>query len=329
MMFRIFAAFALLAASSLHAQTCGGRDLRPDLTPAERAAITEAIANVPYAEGNFWTATRGDRTLTLIGTLHVSDPRMEAMVDKIDPILSAADVLLVEATPEGEADLQRYLAENPEIGFITSGPTLIELLPPDVWTEVKNAAQSRGVPGFMAAKLKPWQLSLLLSIPPCALASLRAGEHGLDKRLIDLADTRNVPVAQLEDPRLIIDLFAREPLETQLGYIQTGILDDAVAEDAFRTLAEQYFEGAHMEALELARLIAAKSATIPEDELNQLFDEVMQILLDDRNTAWIDVIEATEGDDLVLAFGALHLGGEAGVLSLLEARGYSIKALAD
>ena len=47
-----------------------------------------------------------------------------------------------------------------------------------------------------------------------------------------------------------------------------------------------------------------------------------------RNQAWIKVIEdvAAKGPALV-AFGALHLSGDQGVLQLLEQRGFTLRRL--
>jgi uncharacterized protein YbaP (TraB family) len=51
-------------------------------------------------------------------------------------------------------------------------------------------------------------------------------------------------------------------------------------------------------------------------------------LLDDRNTAWIPKIEAFVKDKpTFIAVGAGHLGGKNGVIQLLRAKGYDVKAI--
>jgi uncharacterized protein YbaP (TraB family) len=54
-----------------------------------------------------------------------------------------------------------------------------------------------------------------------------------------------------------------------------------------------------------------------------------QMLLIDRNTAWIPVIDAavTGHQNAVVAVGAAHLPGESGILNLLEQDGWTISRL--
>ena len=67
--------FFLLLPASLWA-ACTGTDLRTTMTPQERAGLEARITAMPFAEGNHWIARRGSRTVHVIGTLHVNDPRM-------------------------------------------------------------------------------------------------------------------------------------------------------------------------------------------------------------------------------------------------------------
>ena len=52
-------------------------------------------------------------------------------------------------------------------------------------------------------------------------------------------------------------------------------------------------------------------------------------LLDDRNAAWVPVIEAASAraPRLVVAAGAAHLPGEKGILAALAARGWTVEPL--
>jgi len=51
-------------------------------------------------------------------------------------------------------------------------------------------------------------------------------------------------------------------------------------------------------------------------------------ILDKRNQNWIPIIEKAAHDkSTFFAFGAAHLAGEKGVVSLLRAKGYTVKPL--
>ena len=62
------------------------------------------LHDTPYPTGNHWIATKDDRRLNIIGTMHISDPRMDAVTEQLAPVIQSADVLLVEATRDAEQE---------------------------------------------------------------------------------------------------------------------------------------------------------------------------------------------------------------------------------
>ena len=56
--------------------------------------------------------------------------------------------------------------------------------------------------------------------------------------------------------------------------------------------------------------------------------EYKDVLLDNRNKAWIEKIKAFANEKPTLfAFGAGHLGGDNGLIELLKKEGYKVKPL--
>ena len=54
--------------------------------------------------------------------------------------------------------------------------------------------------------------------------------------------------------------------------------------------------------------------------------EYKDVLLDNRNQAWIPKIKAMAAEKATLfAFGAGHLGGEKGLITLLRKEGYTVR----
>lgn len=303
---------------------CTGTDLRTTLNDDERAEIAARLDGVPYAQGIYWTATRGSRTVHVVGTLHMDDPRFDAITDALAPVIQSADHLLVEANAESQAELELAVATQPDMLFLTD-KTLIDLMPEDEWNKLADAARVRGIPPFMAAKFQPWYLSLMLSMSPCTLKSLSQSKNGLDQRIMTLADTAGVPTSSLESPETIFRLFNKDPLEDQIHWLRLGVVPVAASENASFTLVEQYFDQEVMAALETSRVTTRSHFDMPTAEFDALFDEVMDLINTQRNLSWIAPIEATPGDKIVVAAGALHLGGAQGILNLLTAEGYVLE----
>lgn len=313
-----------LCLPSLLQAACTGTDLRQSLSETDRSWIETRVAAIPFAEGNHWIARRGDRQIHVIGTMHVNDPRMDPVQARLASAVEHSEVLLLEVSPEEKAEFQVELAARNDLTLITDGPSLIDRMPQQDWAQIAQLAQSRGVPSWMAAKMRPWFLAVSLSAPPCLRNDPRLAE-GLDARLGHLAQAAGVPIRSLEDPMSVIELMNAAPLADQVQQLRTGLAFLGGDADGFYTMAESYFEERTAWFLTMSQQTYLRSATLPAEELERLWQESMLGLLDQRNRNWIPVIEATEADRIVLAVGALHLPGENGLLNLLQQAGYRLQ----
>lgn len=306
---------------------CVGRDLIADLPLAERQALQTATDAVPYPSGNRWRATRAGQVVDLIGTYHLDDPRLAPMLAAALPALDKATALLVEAGPDEEKALKDRIGHEPALLVITDGPTLPETLPPEIWQRLSQAMAERGIPGFMAAKFRPWYISMMLSIPTCALTEMGT-PNGLDRQLIDAATARGTPVQALEPYDTVFRIFDSLSQQDQLSMVTSALAMEAGAEDMSATLAAQYFAGENRLIWEFMRAETLKLPGYTPERVAQEFATMQEAMIDSRNRSWIPVIDqAAEKGPVLVAFGALHLPGEQGVLNLLAKDGWTITRL--
>lgn len=306
---------------------CNGTDLRTNLSDEETAWLNAELAGLPYAEGNHWRATRDGRVLHLIGTMHLSDPRLDAPLARLRDVVLDADMLLLEMTAEDEAALQARLSSDPAM-LLLPDTTLPELLPEDVWEKMSAALASRGMPPFMAARFQPWYVSMLLAIPPCALGT-DLTEDGLDGLIEGIATDAGIPRRALEDTETIFAAFADQPRDMQINMMLSSLVDPQVSEDLFATLLAAYFDEDTGEGWLVSELLAKRYSPIDPETSASVFGVIEQQLLVDRNRSWIPVLldAVSEHDTVVAAFGAAHLVGPDGVLSLLAAEGFRLERL--
>ncbi len=306
---------------------CTGTDLISTLPPDELAALRKTANAAPHANGILWRAEGEGRTLHLVGTLHVPDARHDATMDRIAPFLDGADAVLLELGDGDEARLQRMIAEDPGLAFITDGPTLPDLLPEATWTALRAALADRGVPGFMAAKMKPWMAMANLGFSACDMDNLRQGLRGLDGQIIDRAAALGKPATGLEPIDTALRLFAAFSEAEQIEMLELGLAQQgADPHDQGTTVAEAYFRE---EIALIWEWTVAQSFAVPgiaPDIVQSQIDRMNEALVAARNRQWVGHILATPGD-LLIAVGALHLPGEAGVLRLLENEGYTVTRL--
>jgi uncharacterized protein YbaP (TraB family) len=320
-------AFALSCLAAPLSAECRGKNLLSEMPTEDLASLTAAADAVPFPRGNLWRATRGDQVITLLGTYHFEDPRHTAILATVTPAILAADTVLVEAGPDEEAALLDLMARDPSKMMIVEGPTLLEQLPPDVWEGLSQALALRGIPGFMAAKLQPWYVAVLLSVPPCAMVALQQPE-GLDRLVINTALDADIPVRGLEPFDTVFTIFGSMTRDEMVAMIQSTLAVEDRSEDYFVTLADTYFAGESRIIWEYMRKVSYGLPGYTPAQIDAEFARMEELLMTRRNQAWIPVLTAAAAEGPVFAaFGALHLSGEAGVLNLLQQEGFALEDL--
>lgn len=316
----------LLPASQVIA-ACAGQDLRPTLTEAERTKLQAGLAARPYGTGNHWRATRDDEVLHLIGTVHLEDPRLAGPNERMTPLIEGAAMVLLEMTATERTELQMAMGTAPDL-LLLEGATLPDLLSEDDWALLSDALRARGMPPFMAARFRPWYVSMLLALPPC-LADALSDQAGLDARIEQIASGAGVPLRALEPFDTGFRAFDAVALDTQIDMLRASLTEPADSEDLFATVLDSYMDEAHAESWLLAQVLAPRFSPMDGTQ-EEAFAALGRTLLDSRNRAWIPVIlqalEQTEGP-VVAAFGAGHLSGDEGVLQLLENEGFALERL--
>lgn len=306
---------------------CKGQDLIAALPKEDRAALYARTQGQPFAEGNLWQAVKGDQQITLIGTYHLADARHDKVVAQVAPIIAQARTLLVEARDEEQAQLQDRIARTPEVLLITKGPTLPDLLSPKEWQQVQQKAAEQNLPAIMAAKMRPWYLSVILEMPSCVMAAAAKGD-GLDTRLIQQAKAANIPVAALEPYDAVLTLFDGIGMTNELEILRATLSMSDNPEDRITTLANAYFAGQSLLAWEFSIQDALAQPDADPAEVTNQFAQMEAALMTKRNKAWLPVVlKAAQDGPVVVASGALHMHGRNGLLQLLADQGFTLTPL--
>lgn len=320
---------SLLLPATAIAAPCSGTNLIAAMDADTRAVLEARVDATPYAAGNFWRASRGGSIVHLVGTYHFDDPRHDAIVTRLAPFISDAAAVLVEAGPDEQEKLNAEMVSRPDRIFIADGPTLPDRLEEADWQALLKAMTARGIPGFMAAKMQPWYVSMMLGIPPCAMEAMSAGTRGLDARIMERAEAEQIPIVALEPYDTVFALFDAMPEDVQLEMIRSALAVGDQAEDYSATLTDAYFAENVRLTWELGRHVSYELPGKTHDEVDAELAVMEEALMNRRNRAWISVIEtAAANGPIFVAFGALHMSGEQGVLSLLEQEGFTIERLA-
>lgn len=325
---------AFLAPPAL-ATECVGRNLIDDLKPELKAELQARVIGVPNREGIFWKATKDGVEATIIGTYHFQDVRHDATLTSFGPVVDEAAILLVEAGPEEMAKLTETMTKDPTIIADPEGPTLPERLSKNEWDELSKAMADRGLPAFISSRLRPWYVAMMMGISPCMMKDVATagGVEGLDQLLVDRAEAAGVPVRALEPWNTILTLFEGMTPDEEIDMIRASLPAAKHADDYATTLTDAYFDQDVWTMWEFGRVDAYENSGLSRAEVDEQMAVGEEKLMVARNKSWIAPINAAAAEakaregNIVVAFGALHLPGENGVISLLEKDGWSVSRL--
>ena len=326
----LLAAPFLLVATERALAACEGDDLRPVLrrdAPALLAEAERAAAETPNGDHRLWRVTApGGAVSHLYGTMHVSDPTIVALPPDAQAAFDAAETVVIETTDVlNEEAAAAAMLGRPDLMAFTDGRTLLDLMDEEEAALLATALESRGMTLEGVKALKPWVLLGALALPECELA---ARDDFLDVALARTAQAEGRAVEGLETAVEQLDAMASLPLDMHVdGLVGSARLGDAM-DDVFRTMGLMYREGeigGIWPVLQAASEHLAPGAEMAESDMVAFEEAVVTA----RNRTMAErAAPLLDRGGAFVAVGALHLPGEAGLVELLRAAGYTVEAAA-
>ncbi|QPH52425.1 TraB/GumN family protein [Pontivivens ytuae] len=303
----------MLAAAGPGLASCGGENLMETLPEPVRAELGARADDTPFGDGIAWEVAGPEGASSLIfGTLHL--PGLDVPEPVAERIAEARHVF-VEITGEERARMQAALSADPHLLIGPAGENLGSTLEGPELAHMVSLIVPRGIAPQVVPHLRPWFAAMLLGLPACAQA---LPGPTLDTALETLARGNGVAVAGLEGWEAALSALAETPLDMQVRSLRTSLRLQPLTVDVATTMQALYAEE------EVA------SIAVLSDALGGAFAEGgppdREALLDARTAAWLPRIEAELAQgDAVIAVGALHLIGEAGLLYALHESGYAVR----
>ena len=309
---------------------CVGQDLMVELRSTDPAGHDEILARArefANSEGRFWKIERdGTRPSYLFGTFHTEDA-LDYVPPEIWPALEGSDVVVFELDSNQVSAMETRMMSDPTFMFDPSATPLSQRVPPDVLKEIRAALTERGVPGPLGEQMRPWMLFSLLSFPVCHIQAQMQGAEPLDRHLSDRALELGIREIGLETYEEALAVFKRTPIEEMMSLMTAQSLQFDREEDLFATNLGFYARGNVGAVLEFGLYMAEKE--MPGVDIRDVQERFLDELLVARNIAWMPALlrEIRRGNAFV-GVGALHLAGDAGLIELLRAEGYTVTLIA-
>lgn len=295
--------------------------LRPLAAFFATALLLAGCATAPqepqtgYSASLLWQVEKdGVAPSYLLGTIHSPDPRLHELRPEVRQALAASRTAAFEMLFDRES-LERTMqaAVQPE------GRRLEDELGPELFGRTAAAVRRYGVSPDKLQRMTVLTLVGLLSYPPEELRRLALGHPIFDQWLQQEAGRQGKTLRALESDDEQISLFTGMTDAERVAVVSELLKDEA--EGVFKRLTETYLAG-DLDA------ITADMNDLSGAEDPVAAERFRKRLLDDRNEIMVErmVPLLAEGPTFV-AVGAGHLGGEAGLLRLLEQQGYRVTRL--
>ncbi|WP_374708704.1 TraB/GumN family protein [Shinella sp. CPCC 101442] len=306
---------------------CGGNNLLTKYEkddPAGFAKLRAEADAVPNGKGILWKIEKdGKPTSWLLGTMHVTDPRVLAMPDAARAAYAQAATVIVESdeiTDEKKAGAA--MMARPDLIMFTDGKSITDFLDKEDAETLAEGLKSRGLALSAVGRMKPWMIASFVALPACEIARKTAGAAFLDQQLAKNALADGKALKGLETLIEQISALDSLPLEPQIqGLVQTLELGDTL-KDVIETMSQLYLAG------DTGMIMPMMRAAAPEDDNAKGYADFEQRIIVDRNHVMAERATPILNDgNVFMAVGALHLPGPEGVVELLRKNGFTVTAV--
>jgi uncharacterized protein len=277
---------------------------------ATAAAAPARSALTSFSRGLLWKVqAKGGRASYLFGTMHSDDDRVLALPAAVKNAFDNAPTFAVEVVGD-DASVRKFLNS-----MVTREPQLPALLGDEDYARVDHLLAEHGIPSEARPRLKPWAAMVTLLQPRGATGMV------LDRVLLHDAKQRHKRIRALESVEEQIIAFDGMAQESQVRLLHEVAKRYPDIQQSVGPLIEAYL------ARDLAMLWRLNVETMAGDSEAQADNQMFfNRILFDRNERFAHrLAPLLRSGNAFVAFGALHLYGERGVLTLLQQRGFKVQ----
>ncbi len=243
----------------------------------------------------------------LFGTIHLMCPENIYLSDTLREKLTSSEQLVLEL----DFDEPGMMQEMQQAMMQPAETPLRELMAEEEYAQLSQFFQdSLNIPEQMLAQLNP---IALYGAVASKMLGCQPGSY--EQALMAVAQERQIEVEGLESVDEQLEAFGNISEEQQAAYLYDALEDYEASAQEFGKMLSSYMKQDAELLYELSHAAMAE------------FGDMEQYLLIDRNHAWVPEMEEMMAEPTFFAVGAGHLGGEEGLLNLLEEAGYTVTAV--
>lgn len=277
------------------------------------ATILLGLWIIPFAHSgdrplSLWYFENVDAQIYLLGSMHAMKPDMYPLAEPFLNAFAKAEKVVFEV------DLTKLDAYETSLvmqqqGMYISPDSIEHDLHPKTLALLKKYLAAVGMVMDQVKQMKPWYLAL--TIGQTELSRLGYDpDYGIDQYFQGRASDEGKQILQLESFREQIEILSSDRMFIQDLSLRASLEELSSAEEDLDLLVEAWRLGAADKMLELTLISVTRYPELSEQLDNLIFERNARMAHKIREYA------ETSGTYLVVV-GALHMGGENGLVQLL------------
>jgi uncharacterized protein YbaP (TraB family) len=274
-----------------------------------------AAANALAAPAAWHVTSSSGGEMWLLGSVHYLRAADHPLPEVIDDLYTRAGTLVMEIDLD-DIDAGQSRNEFLAAAMLARGTTLPDVLAPETYTLAQTQAQALGIDLALLKNFEPWLVALTMLELGVGRLGFRS-EHGIEQYLLRKAELDGKEVLGLETLATQIAIFDDLSPDQQEALLEQTLAEIDSAEEVMNEMVEAWRAG---RLDELAQTLMEDFAEFPE---------LYSTLVVERNTRWIETLEALleKPDRHLVIVGALHLVGEHNVVDLLAKDGFMVEPI--
>lgn len=277
--------------------------------------LMSVAAVAAVADPALWMITDEDSEIYLFGTVHILPPGLEWRSEAVDQAFGEADTVWFEAPvtdPAGQMEMARLVFQ---FGINPPDQPLSVQISDEARVALEKITPLVGLPPSALEPLRPWMAAVTLTTAYVQAQGYDPAS-GVEAVLWPAADAGGKEMAYFETVEEQVRFFADLPSDVEVAYFEQTLMEVQEGTDVLDELVSAWAE-ADLGVLD----------EIMNGEMRDAVPEVYEVLLVERNAAWVARIqEILEGSgNHFIALGAGHFVGPEGVVELLRAEGIEVR----
>ena len=257
---------------------------------------------------SLWRIDNLNATVFLLGSIHALKPEYYPLDPAINAAFQASEITVFEIDV---AKISSFEIANimQELGTYALPKSIISELQPETLALLNNYIEQNKLDIADFRQLRPWLISLRLGLLELSKSGFETS-LGIDLHFQNKARLEKKTILQLETFSEQMALLAGDSKEVQDIVLNATLKEVDQMQSVLALLVSAWQSGAAQEMYDLS---------VDQTRVSPELGKQMERILDFRNTKMAEKIEAYLGTDKTyfVVVGALHMGGQQGLLNLL------------